>query len=65
MVHLTKECLISFGMYKGTKLKDLPAGYLLFLYEKKKLFGSYKAYVEKNKASLEADKKRVNREKSR
>jgi hypothetical protein len=47
-------------MYRGTKLKDLPPGYLLFLLDKKKLFDQhYIEYVEKNKATLEADKKRA------
>jgi uncharacterized protein (DUF3820 family) len=60
MVHLTGESRITFGMYRGTKLKDLPPGYLLFLLDKKKLFDQhYIEYVEKNKATLEAEKKRA------
>lgn len=62
MVHLTGNCRIGFGMYRGTKLKDLPPGYLLFLHNKKKLFGAYKDYVEKNTEVLEAEKKRAMKE---
>jgi hypothetical protein len=65
MVHLTKESAIGFGAYIGTKLKDLPPGYLLFLYEKKKLFGAIKDYVEQNKVALEAEKKRAMKERYR
>lgn len=59
MVTLTGDSKIGFGKYVSTRLKDLPPGYLLFLYEKKKLFGAYKEYVEKQKAVLEAEKKRA------
>jgi hypothetical protein len=65
MVHLTGENQITFGMYKGSKLKDLPPGYLIGLYTKKKLFGAVKDYVEKNKVKLEADNKRAMKERYR
>lgn len=65
MVHLTGHNQITFGMYKGSKLKDLPPGYLLSLYTKKKLFGAVKDYVEKNKATLEAENKRAMKERYR
>lgn len=65
MVHLTRDSRITFGIHIGTKLKDLPPGYLLFLYNKKLLFGDYKDYVEKNKANLEEEKKQAMRNRSR
>lgn len=65
MVHLTNECRIPFGIYKGTPLKALPPGYLLFLLEKKRLFGQYREYAEKNKVALEAEKKRAMKERHR
>lgn len=62
MVHLTRESRISFGLYIGTKLKDLPPGYLLNLYEKNILFGDYKGYVENNIDTLKEEKKRAMKE---
>lgn len=40
---------INFGKYKGTELDDVPASYLLYLYEKEIVRGGYIFdYIEKN-----------------
>lgn len=59
MVHLTGETRISFGKYIGTQLRELPPGYLLYMYDKGYLFDDLKGYVDKNRTTLEAEKKRA------
>ena len=44
MAHLTGESVISFGEHQGSKLKDIPRSYFLFLWKKGKYnneMGSY------------------------
>jgi hypothetical protein len=65
MVHLTRDSRITFGIHIGTKLKDLPPGYLLYLYKQNVLFGDYRKYVEDNKANLEEEKKQAMKNRSR
>lgn len=37
-----------FGKYKGKKLEDVPAHYLIWLYDNDKSFGDLKDYIEDN-----------------
>lgn len=43
---ITDTSIMPFGKYKGKALKDAPDGYLLWLYDHKKLKGELKEYVE-------------------
>ena len=45
---VTHDTPISFGRYKGKKLKDIPAKYLLWLLQKDFLTGQMKQYLKKN-----------------
>ena len=47
--------IITFGMHKGKKLANVPAGYLLWLYNSGKAKGELKAYIEENKEVLEIE----------
>lgn len=40
--------IMPFGKYKGEKMIDVPADYLLWLYENNKSKGELKAYIEDN-----------------
>jgi uncharacterized protein (DUF3820 family) len=40
--------IIDFGKYKGQKLCNIPANYLIWLYEENKCFGGLKAYIKNN-----------------
>lgn len=62
MVRLDDSSLMPFGKYKVTKLANVPAGYLLFVYENYQLHENLKEYIKKNKDVLEAEVKRVARE---
>jgi len=43
---MTDNSLMPFGKYKGKPLSDVPDSVLLFLYDRKKLSGQLKEYVE-------------------
>lgn len=49
----TDSSLMPFGKYKGVRLIDIPASYLLWLYDSNKA-GSIKGYIKDN---LDAIKK--------
>lgn len=44
-----------FGKYEGTKLANVPASYLLWLYRGDKAYGDLKAYIEDNLQVLESE----------
>jgi uncharacterized protein (DUF3820 family) len=50
--------IMPFGMHKGKALANVPADYLLFLYNENKLYGALKQYVESVMDVLKADVKR-------
>lgn len=51
-----------FGQHKGQKLANVPAGYLLYIYDNFKLHENLKVYIEKNKDALQAEAKRANQQ---
>lgn len=62
MVHLTDQCCIQFGPFKGQKLANVPAWYLLKIREESWLHDNMKKYIDDNKAGLEAEKKIANQQ---
>lgn len=55
---MTDEDLMPFGKFKGEKMINVPADYLLWLYNNGKCFGEVKKYLEDNKVVFEAEIKR-------
>lgn len=55
---ITGDYVLDFGKYKGKKLKDVPAKYLLYLFGQDILFGMLKDWVKANREDLEERKKR-------
>ena len=49
---------IPFGKHKGTKLANIPAYYLIWLYENNKCFGELKAYIKDNLELLQTENKK-------
>lgn len=47
-ITLTDESLMPWGKYKGNKMINVPASYLLWLYENNKCSGSVKDYIIEN-----------------
>lgn len=62
---LTDESLMPFGKYKGEKLANVPAGYLIWLYDNKKLFGDLKKYCEENIEVLKIQKRQEDQRKDK
>lgn len=46
-----------FSKYKGEKLANVPAGYLIWMYDNKKLSGELKKYAEDNIEVLKIQKR--------
>jgi uncharacterized protein (DUF3820 family) len=57
---MTDSDQIPWGEYKGTAMIDVPADYLLWLYENNKCSGEVKAYILDN---LDVIKEQIRREK--
>ena len=51
-MRLTEESPMPFGKYKGEKMQDVPALYLLWLYENDKCSGYVKQYIQDNQDVL-------------
>ena len=45
---MTDESIMPFGKYKGEKLANVPAEYLLWLYENNKVYGGIEKYIADN-----------------
>jgi len=59
---LTDQSLMPFGKHQGEKLANVPARYLLYIFENFTLHDNLKAYIKKNKDVLEAEVKRANKQ---
>jgi len=51
------ESLMPFGEFKNRKLVNVPASYLIFLYEEEKCDEELKEYIEDNLEILKREKK--------
>jgi uncharacterized protein (DUF3820 family) len=52
--------LMPFGKYKGKEMQDVPASYLLYLYNEVDLYGKVKDYIEENMDVLKEEVKNDN-----
>ena len=52
---LTDNDVMPWGKYKGVKMANIPASYLIWLYEEKKCSGSVKDYIEENLDVLKSE----------
>lgn len=57
MEKITDSSLMPYGKYKGKKMANIPASYLLWMYRNDKLFKSLEVYVEENMNALEKEEK--------
>ena len=57
---MNDESIITFGKYKGEKLANVPANYLIWLYDENKCFGEIKDYIKENIEVLREEIKRQN-----
>lgn len=45
---MTDNSIITFGIHKGAKLANVPASYLIFLYNQNKCSDGLREYIEDN-----------------
>lgn len=57
MEKITDNSLMPYGKYKGKKMANIPASYLLWMYRNDKLFKALEVYVEENMDVLEKEEK--------
>ena len=63
MAKLTDESLMPWGKYKGEKMADVPASYLIWIYENGKYNMDFGRYVLDNWDGLKLEVKRENEKK--
>lgn len=51
-MELTDESLMPWGMHQGKPMTDVPADYLVWLYENNKVRGDVKRYIQANLETL-------------
>ena len=52
---MTDKSIMPFGKHKGKQLDQVPADYLMWLYENNKVSGLLKEYIEDNLDVLEKE----------
>jgi len=57
MIVLTDKSLMPFGKYQGKPMEDVPADYLMWLYDNDKYSEQVKVYIEDN---MDVIKKQIN-----
>lgn len=57
MEKITDNSLMPYGKYKGKKMANISASYLLWMYRNDKLFKALEVYVEENMDALEKEEK--------
>lgn len=62
---LTDRSLMLFGKYQGYELANVPAGYLLWIYDNLQLREDLIKYIDDNRKGLKAEVKRAGKEKNR
>ena len=61
MADLTDNSYMPFGKYKGDKMADVPASYLIWLYDNSKCSMEVLKYIHKNHDVLVAQAKKENK----
>ena len=55
MQKMNDNSLMPFGKYQGEKMANIPASYLLWLFENDKCYGEVKEYIKANLDVLKAE----------
>lgn len=58
---MNDNSVMPFGKYKGEKMANVPADYLLWLYENNKCYGEIKQYIKDNLEVIRTEIKRSQR----
>lgn len=65
MIHFTDQSLMPYGKYKGQKMANVPADYLIWLLDNDKCSGDVKKYIQDNKSFLELESKQNRKQQNR
>lgn len=57
-LELTDDSPMPFGKYKGKAMIDVPASYLIYLYEQDFCYGAVKDYIKENMNALKLEIKK-------
>lgn len=60
---MNDESIMPFGSHKGKKLANVPAEYLLYIYENYQLYSNLKQYIEDNLEVIKSQIDYVNKKK--
>ena len=60
---VTDETIVPFGKHKNKKAGEVPNGYWLYMYDRKKLKGEWKDYAEETVPILRFQKEKSNSQK--
>jgi uncharacterized protein (DUF3820 family) len=52
---IDENYIMPFGKYKGEKMANIPAEYLVWLYENSKVYGYVKDYIKENLETLKLE----------
>lgn len=63
--NMTDESSMPFGKFKGKKMANVPASYLLWLHENVELRGGLKEYIKENLDVIKTEVKNSNKKKQR
>lgn len=55
MIKVKDDTEMWFGKHKGKKMANVPAGYLLYLYNNKMAYGNLLTYIEENLDALQLE----------
>lgn len=59
MASLTDESPMPWGKYQGDKMANVPASYLIWLYDNNKCRGDVKAYIRDNYSVIKQEASRT------
>jgi len=52
---MNDESLMPFGIHQGEKMANVPANYLIWLYDNRKCYGEVAIYIKENMDVLKAE----------
>jgi len=58
-MEISEETIMPFGKHSGEKLANVPADYLIYMYDSGKLYGTIRQYVQENEELLRKEVKEI------
>ena len=58
-MEISENDTMSFGKHFGKKLANVPADYLIYMYDSGKIYGSVRQYVQENEELLRKETKDI------